>query len=352
MEWVYCEDNKSAMDFREEYEASLDRLVSRRRHQTDENRTVYAKKLLENPEACRKEFVAMLGWPLTEYIPHQPCTVKTTPLYQDDEMTITRVQLEVRKDFWFGGLLFLHTDEQKRPFVLTQHGGAGTPELCSGLLEMGSANYNGMTRRAFEKGANVFAPQLFLWDTELFGCRPEQQGKTRDEIRRSLDISLKNLGSSIMAVELYCLRRCVDYFEKQPYVSAQAIGMMGLSYGGQYALLLPAVEPRIAASLSSCFFNDRHHLEWSDFTWFDAANRFMDAEIALLTRPRKLFLQVADQDPVFPVKDAVKEWERLKALCSEDLNWVNFRAFEGEHEFDKDDGQMNALLQELRQRLQ
>ena len=294
MEWVYLESNMAASTFREEYEASLDKLIFQRRSQADEARTAYVEKLLKDPESCRKEFEKMLGWPLTQYSPLQPIKTKTALLYQDDSMLLLRIQLELMKDFWFGGLLFLHKDNEKRPFVLAQHGGAGTPELCSGLLEMGSVNYNGMTWRVFKKGANVFAPQLFLWDTQLFGCRLQQRGKTRDEIRRPMDISLKNLGGSMMAVELYCLRRCLDYFENQPYVYRGAVGMMGLSYGGQYALFLPAVDMRVTVSLCSCFFNDRHHLEWSDFTWFDAAARFFDAEIALLMHPRKLFIQVGE----------------------------------------------------------
>lgn len=347
MEWVYLESNMAASAFRGEYETSLDQLILQRRSQTDEARTVYAEKLLKDPENCRKEFEEMLGWPLTQYNPQQPIETKNVLLYQDDGMLLLRIQLELMKDFWFGGLLFLHKDNEKHPFLLVQHGGAGTPELCSGLLEMGSVNYNGMAWRAFKKGANVFAPQLFLWDTQLFGCRPQDQGKTRDEIRRPMDISLKNLGGSIMAVELYCLRRCLDYFESRPYVCHGAIGMMGLSYGGQYALFLPAVDTRVAASLSSCFFNYRHHLEWSDFTWFNAAARFFDAEIALLINPRKLFIQVGEYDPIFSVKGAVKEWERLKSLCGENLNWVDFRVFQGDHEFDKDDTQLNMLLEEL-----
>lgn len=348
MEWVYCEDNLKSSALREEYGLSLERLIAERRVQEDRLRLEYAKKILRDPETCRADFIAMLGWPLTEYQFAQPLDVRSFVMYEDENMSIQRLQLELRKSFWFEGILFLHKDGQKHPFVLAQHGGDGTPELCSGLFEMGSVNYNGLTRRIFESGMNVFAPQLYLWSTTLFGCRADQKGKTRDELRRALDASLKNLGGSIMAAELYCLRRTLDYFSIQPYVLSQAFGMAGLSYGGQYALFLPAVEPRIKASLSSCYFCDRHLVEWSDYTWFDAAGRFFDEEIAMLSRPRHLFIQSANHDPIFSCEGAQRAWKRLQSACGSDLSWVDFHVFEGEHEFDKDPAQLSRFIQTLK----
>lgn len=347
MEWEYCEENLAAMPLRQAYEASLEALLADRRRQQDARRTAFAATIWQDPEAARSKFIQMLGWPLTEYRPAPPLQLRATQLHSSAQLVIQRLQLELWPGFWFGGLLFLHPGRQKRPLVLCQHGGAGTPELCSGLLPMGSANYNSMTKRVFAQGANVFAPQLFLWDTALFGCREDQQGKTRDEIRRGMDASLKNQGGSIMAVELTCLRRCLDYLQAQPWVLPGALGVCGLSYGGQYALFLSAVEPRLRAALSSCYFNDRHTVEWPDYTWFDASGCFFDAEIAMLTHPRRLFLQVADQDPVFLADGALREWQRLQALCGDDLAWVDFRLFEGVHEFDPDDRQLQALVRLL-----
>ncbi len=90
------------------------------------------------------------------------------------------------------GILFVRGKDHKRPLVIAQHGGLGTPEMCSGFFD--SENYNDMTRRILQKGVNVFCPQLYLWDQQRFG-----RG-TPD--RTSLDNSLKHMGSSIAAVEL------------------------------------------------------------------------------------------------------------------------------------------------------
>ncbi len=347
MEWLYQEDNLAARALRLEYADSVERLVAKRRGQADAVRQAYTQEILRDPEKARARFVQMLGWPLTEYMSQKPLQVRSTLIFSSDEMNILRVQLELWEDFWFGGLLFLHPDGCKRPFVLSQHGGAGTPELCSGLLEMGSVNYNRMTQRIFDMGANVFAPQLLLWQIDLFGDDPQNPRGDTGVFRRAQDVSLKNLGGSIMALELTCLRRVLDYFEDMPYVKPGAIGMVGLSYGGQYALLFPAVEPRVQASLSSCYFNDRHTVEWSDYTWFGAGEMFFDEQIALLSRSRRLWIQAATNDEIFSAEGAQRAWERLKELSADDLSWVDFRLFEGVHELDKDDGQLQALMDVL-----
>jgi len=347
MEWVYQESNLAAANFRQQYTTCLNRLLEERRPVMEKKRDDYAATIFGNEDTARQDFVEMLGWPLKEYVPAQPLSVRSTRLFENEKMTIDRVQLELWENFWFGGLLFLHRDDQQRPFMLCQHGGAGTPELVSGLLEMGSVNYNGLTKRCFEKGANCFAPQLFLWDLVLFGYGIGEEGKNRDEIRRGMDISLKNMGGSIIAVELTCLRRALDYFEHKPYVKPDALGMAGLSYGGQYALFTPAVEPRLKASLSSCYFSDRNKMEWSDFTWFNAGAKFLDAEIAMLTHPRKLFIQIGENDQGFHSPDGMREWARLQKLCAGDTDWVNFHCFKGQHEFDTDDTQLDALMQYL-----
>ncbi len=348
MEWIYQEDNLSASPLRQQYETSLHELIAARRAQLVPMRDDNAKEILRDPAAARRRFVEMLGWPLTEYVSAQPLDVKTTLLHQGDGMTLQRVQLELWPGFWFGGLLFLHDGEQQRPMVLCQHGGAGTPELVSGLLEMGSANYSKLTQRVFNAGANVFAPQLYLWDVALFGGDPAQPDASREVLRRNMDATLKNLGGSMIAVELTCLRRCIDWLEQMPCVKPGALGMVGLSYGGQYTLFMSAVEPRLKACLSSCYFNDRNTIEWPDYTWFGAGEKFFDAEIALLARPRKLYIQVATDDEVFFADGAARAWATLQRHSADDLAWVNFRMFKGVHEFDWDDGQLNALMNDLK----
>ena len=116
-----------------------------------------------------------------------------------------RVQIQVFEGFKFYGLLFKKNDGKRRPLVIAQHGGLGTPELCSTLFEgETSYNYNDMTQRILEYDVNVFAPQMLLWSIEEYGI---------DYNRAYIDAVLKMLGGSITALEIYCLQRSLDYFE-------------------------------------------------------------------------------------------------------------------------------------------
>ena len=104
MEWKYREDNMAASFLREQYEDSLDRLLATRRIALEQLREAYTKQIIADPDAAREDFVKMLGWPLTEYVPEQPLQVRSTMLHETEELQIFRVQLEIWKDFWFGGM--------------------------------------------------------------------------------------------------------------------------------------------------------------------------------------------------------------------------------------------------------
>lgn len=235
------------------------------------------------------------------------------------------------------GILFVRDKENKRPLVIAQHGGLGTPEMCSGFFD--SENYNDMTRRILQKDVNVFCPQLYLWDQQRFGHG------TPD--RTSLDNSLKHMGSSIAAVELDGLMKCIDWLSALSWVDAERIGMIGLSYGGFYTLYLTALDKRIKAALCSCYFNDRTYYSNSDWSWFGSANMFEDAEVALLIFPRKLWIQVADNDELFHVSSAKKEFERLEKYYENMPTQLHLEVFPGVHEFSKSDAGIDFVVQEL-----
>ena len=164
--------------------------------------------------------------------------------------------------------------------------------------------------------------------------------------RQEIDAKLKRVGSSITAVEIYGIMRCLDYFEAQDYVSS--LGMLGLSYGGFYTLFTSAIDTRIKSALSCAYFNSRDNYTFSDWTWQGAANKFDDAEVAALTYPRKLYLRVAESDPLFDPSFARRSFETIKRRCAEvGTDWVDFAVFEGEHEFVKDDAPLQQLITDL-----
>lgn len=237
------------------------------------------------------------------------------------------------------GILFLQKGEEKRPLVISQHGGLGTPEFCSGFFD--SENYNDMTRRILRKGVHVFCPQLYLWDDRRFSNQP------KDRIQD--DILLKQVGSSITAVEIYGLQRCLDYLETQPRISPDGFGMIGLSYGGFFTLHLSALDQRIKAALSSCYFNNNSvRNDILDWSWMNSSNLFHDAEIGALVYPRKLWIQVADNDELFRVDLAEKEFERLKPFYAEKPDALRLEVFPGVHELSRDDAGIEFVVNTLK----
>ena len=141
-----------------------------------------------------------------------------------------------------------------------------------------------MTRRVLRQGFAVFAPQLLMW-REDFGPPPNRQ---------QVDVQLKQLGGSITALEIFRIQRCLDYLVSRRDIDGSRIGMIGLSYGGFYALYAPAVETRLRATVSSCFFSDRTVYAHADWVWRGAARRFLDAEVAGLVCPRPLYRTLAE----------------------------------------------------------
>ncbi|MDF2924856.1 MAG: hypothetical protein K0R57_3770 [Paenibacillaceae bacterium] len=329
--------------FRKRYAEALEELVVRRQQSVDQARAAYIDphKLYENKELYRRDFIQMLGWPLNEYTFGEVRGIQTIHAGHTETADIYRLQLEAWPSLPFYGILFVPSvREDKIPLVISQHGGQGTPELCSSLFGS-SENYHQMTQRILSRGAAVFAPQLLLWDKEKYGVMHDRQ---------QTDVRLKQLGGSIAAVEIACLRRCLDYLCTQlPFVDAARIGMAGLSYGGFYTLFTAAAEPRIKAAYSSCFFNSRYAYPWQDWVWQGSAGRFLDAEVAALIAPRALYIEVADQDELFAPDGAISEYNRLAAYyqAQNASHMLRFEVFAGNHELNSADAGMDFLFSHL-----
>lgn len=193
------------------------------------------------------------------------------------------------------------------PLIIAQHGGGGTPELCSDLY--GKNNYNGMVRRCLQRGAAVLAPQLLLWslhETETM------RGHNIPFNRTIVDSQLRRFGSTITGLEICGICRCLDYTCTLPEVNEERIGMVGLSYGGYFTLYTMALDQRIKAGYSAGAFNSRDAHCLCDWSYPSAAFLLQDAEIAGLCAPRKLYLQVGMEDTVFDYHSAIKEAEQAK----------------------------------------
>lgn len=329
----YSENEKYGNGYRITYLKGIKRLVEQRKKECLETRQQYTQRILQNQSECRKEYLDMLGWPLNVE-PKPILSVTENKIFENDSCVFSRMQFELFEGYQFYGILFRHKTEQALPLVISQHGGGGTPELCSSFFCC--ENYNDMSMRIFHKGVNVFAPQLLLWSKDRFGTAGE---------RNDMDLTLKQLGGSIVALEIYSISRCLDYFEEQAYCN-RAFGMSGLSYGGFYTLYTAAADTRIKTALACSHFNDRTVYKSPDKVWFNAANSFLDSQLALLVSPRFLRVEVGDNDELFEASLAEKEFKTVRKHYQPSEN-VQFHIFKGVHEFCPEDDGIEEMLSRL-----
>ena len=330
----YTEEKDKSKVYKQSYVNGFEYIIAERQKQAEKIRSEYIKGVFENPEKYREDLKRMLGWPLAGYTSTEVPEVKTTLLSTEDGYEVYRMQFEILPGLEMTGLFF--KAGEKAPLVIVQHGGLGTPELISGMY--GSThNYNDMLERVRDKGVHVFAPQLLLW--------AEDYDVPFD--RKEVDARLKRVGSSITAIEVFGITRIIDYFETQPYV--KNFGMVGMSYGGFYTLYTSAVDTRIKAAVSCSFFNKRDVTGWPDWVWQNSAEKFDDAEVACLVYPRKIWIQMGNNDPLFDYKYTEESFKRVEELCPCGLkNWAELKIFEGNHEFYKGDEYIEKLAEELK----
>lgn len=340
----YKEDIAAGNNFRGEYVSGIEKLLEKKQQEANLKRDSFDEELVKDIEGHRGELIEKLGWPLTEYKKDSVPNVKQEFVTHDGDIDILRIQIEVMPDLWYYGILFKKGDE-KRPFVISQHGGAGTPEITAGMFKRedgcDSANYNDMTRRVLQYDVNVFAPQMLLWTVD----GNESYGNPYN--RQHIDGALRLHGGSITALELFALRRALDFFEVQEYVDKEKIGMVGLSYGGMYTLFMSAVDTRIKSAISCSFFCDRFKNSWADWCYKDCGESFLDAEVAMLSYPRRLYIAMGDSDELFGIKDTEKEYERIKKQGFDDK--ITLHPFAGGHEFwPEDDSLIENLIKDLK----
>ncbi len=333
---MYNEEIDVAKAYKKQYLDGLEYVIKSRQKIAETQRNEYAKDIFSNQQKYRTDLMKMLGWPLIDYQKNDKVNVKSELLSKEDGYEIYRMQFEILEGLFMTGLLFKQDCQDKAPLVIAQHGGLGTPELISGIYG-GTSNYNNMLQRVREKGVHVFAPQLLLWN--------EIYGDTFD--RKNIDGQLKRVGSSITAIEVFGIMSIIDYFEKEDYVSS--FGMVGLSYGGFFTICTAALDTRIKSAISCSFFNSRDEICWADWSWLESARMFDDAEISCLVYPRKLCLRMGDKDELFDYKYSIKSFDKIKALCKDvGTNWVDFKVFDGTHEFFKDDDAIQNLINDIK----
>ena len=319
---------------RADYAASVSAYIEKESARAEK----YRNEILTLPTEKRREVLfGLLGKPLGDNWSKTKLLDREL-LLSNNGVTATRYTFLLNDAISFSGILYENSGKPttKERLIFALHGGGGTPETVGDLF-VGSCNYNHMVNRVLRKGVKVFAPQLLLWNADIYGDRTD---------RNFIDRRFKQLGGSITAFELQCLKKTLDWFMGEGNIDTEKTGVVGLSYGGMYSLYFGATDERIDSVYSSCWFSDRRKHNWEDWVYFDAERKIFDTEAASLVFPRKLFIEVAKNDEAFPASDGEKEMRRLKKYAEESGNSDNlrFKIFDGKHELDKDDALLNEFV--------
>ena len=341
MSEYYSEEIVKDTRYRKDYYESVAKFLDVEKDKAAKERADYLspEKYKADPEKYRNDLIKQLGFPLTEKR-ETPALTEKTFVVKDKNVNIYRMTFEFPDGIKFYGMFFEQvSDRREKPFVICLHGGGGTPEIVSSI-HLDSGNYNHLLRRIADKGANVFAPQLLLWNTGTYG---------NDYNREQVDGKLRQLGGSVTALELYLMRGCIDYFIDKELMNAEKIGVAGLSYGGMYSLFLAAVDERIKACYSCSWVNDCFVHSRADWSYFKAQKGFAVAETAGIIAPRRLVVAMGDKDELFDSKLTVKECEKIQGYYDVFGKSDNFKCviFGGVHETDESDEEINFLLKNL-----
>ncbi|MFA7637326.1 MAG: CocE/NonD family hydrolase, partial [Monoglobales bacterium] len=293
----YKEAPEAGNDYRKAYRDGIDKLIEEKYNIAEQNRFALTKKIAQNPDIYREQFKELLGWPLVGEA-DLSYEVKKEFVTEDNGVRIYRVQIITLGGLPFYGMLFISDESAGTPMIIANHGGLGAPELCGGLLEVGTINYNNMVERILKYKVNVFAPQYLNWNTERFKIAEENMERRADySMRIARDLKLQQLGSSITAVEIFGVQRAIDWLIGSGTCRKDKIGMTGLSYGGFYTLFITAVDTRIKAAASFCFYSDtKVKTSFTDWVWKGAANSFFDSQVLALICPRKIDIYMGDKD--------------------------------------------------------
>lgn len=146
-------------------------------------------------------------------------------------------------------------------------------------------------------------------------------------------------GSCLQAKMLWDLIRGLDYLAARREVDPRRIGCLGHSLGGQEALFLSALDPRVAVGVSSCGFSSYRAI-------FDAAinhnfaayvpglRRHGDLDRVLaLVAPRPFLVLAGSEDPIFPLLGVHATVRSARAAYGRAHSRLRLDVFPGGHEF-------------------
>ena len=220
-------------------------------------------------------------------------TIGSSQVYADAKLTIHSVRWPVFQNVHGEGLLLIPKGNPKARVVAIPDADQ-TPEQIAGLDDVLPPGAQ-FARRLAEAGCLVVVPTLIDRRDEWAG--DQRVAFTNQTHREWIYRQAYQMGRHIIGYEVQKVLSVVDWFqhENSKIPGQLPIGVAGYGEGGLIALYAGALDPRINATLSSGYFNNRQRV-WAEPIYrnvFGLLEQFGDAEIASLIGPRALVVEHA-----------------------------------------------------------
>lgn len=211
----------------------------------------------------------------------------------------------------------------RNPAIICCHGhGVFGKDAVSGFRHSKDVSEN-ITQHNYNY-AEQFARKGFLTiSPDLRGFGERRDGENPFPGRDPCNVNFIKgamLGKYPLTLNIWDMKRCIDYLETRVEVDPGRIGMMGLSQGGTMTAFTAAVDPRIKAADIICYVNP-----WLDFG-IRRANfcgsqmvpeifKYFDTDdIAGLIAPRALLIEMGIYDTCFFLQDTLKGLEGVSRI--------------------------------------
>ena len=126
-------------------------------------------------------------------------------------------------------------------------------------------------------------------------------------------------GRSLMGERLWDVLRCADYLASMPQVDAERLGCAGLSLGGEMAMWLGAMDPRMKVVVSSGFLTTMEGIDNENcclcWKFPGLTDNFQFCDIFSMIAPRALICQNGELERApggFPIDVAKPEMAKIK----------------------------------------
>ncbi|HST21085.1 MAG TPA: alpha/beta hydrolase family protein [Blastocatellia bacterium] len=244
----------------------------------------------------------------------------------------------------FGYLLLPNNRELPVPAVVCLPGhGRGADDIVGiaedGKLRQTKSGYaKDFALQTVEKGYAAFAIEQMA-----FGCRRDEAARRKGSAQSSCQPAAGAallFGQTMIGWRVWDVCRAIDYLTTRPEVDPRRIATMGISGGGTISYFAAALDERVQMAVVSGYFNTFRDSILSRSHCIDnyipgILNYVEMYDIAGLIAPRRLFVESATRDPIFPVEASKRAFDKARhiyAVFGVPEN-VGQEVFDGDHEF-------------------